>query len=140
MKARDKDIEIATRIARYTGKPEHQPTGADWSALVDAAGVIRRAGLVAHRWAEEECNGTIQRDDDTGKPYRYSLNHHGEPATCSRFPLPDREAQAIARARRAAESIGLGLFHQTDPRGAPFYVGRPEDIQPHNYTRGVCIA
>lgn len=39
---------------------------------LDEVTKLRRSALTLHAWYEEECNGTIQRDEEDGKPYRYS--------------------------------------------------------------------
>ena len=77
------------------------------------------------RWSEQECNGEIQRDDETGKPFRHWPNQ----PTMSPVPTPDKEAGSIRRCKEIAESYGLKFFHQTDPRGCQVHVYRESDLQ-----------
>ena len=76
------------------------------------------------RWSEQECNGEIQRDDETGKPFRHWPNQ----PTMSPVPTPDKEAGSIRRCKEIAESCGLKFFHQTDPRGCQVHVYRESDL------------
>ena len=111
-------------------------------ASVDQARTLRRAELTLHRWAEEECNGTIQRPDegpDVGKAFRVggfpdlrTQRYHRPPW----FPIPDREAGALRRVAKVCAELGIFYFRQGDPRGCQLYV----DVEPlpdHNYTRGI---
>ena len=102
------------------------------------AETLRRASMTLHRWAEHECNGTIQRDEETGKAY--SVN----PDSGRRWPVADRETGALKRARAIAEKHGLTLYHQADPRGAALYLLRPGDVPVGQdasayYSRGVVV-
>ena len=67
------------------------------------AETLRLASMTLHRWAEHECNGTIQRDEETGVPYSYTMDGRrlGRAA--------DRETGALQRARASAEAPGLTL-------------------------------
>ena len=79
-----------------------------------------------HRWSEEECNGTIQRDEETGKPFRrYEIGLGGDFRDC---PIPDRETGSLKRCEEIAARYGLRFFHQTDPRGCQVYVYRESDL------------
>lgn len=110
----------------------------------EQARTLRRAQLALHRWAEEICNGTIQRDDEQGdgKPFRvyhFATAPHtfGGP---HQTPVPDRERGALARVEKVCKDAGLYYYHQTDPRGCALYVGA-EPLNDQNYsTKGVpCI-
>ena len=79
------------------------------------------------RWAEQECNGEIQRDDETGKPYTVYMVGRGQDS--ARFPTPDRETGCIRRCEEIAARYGLKFFHQTDPRGCQVHIYREEDLQ-----------
>ena len=100
----------AQRIARFY---------ADMARLgftYDEANTLRRAEMTLHRWSEEECNGTIQRDEDTGKTYRVWTNG-------TTWATPDRETGALKRiAKIMAKHNALTFYHQTDPRGCALYV------------------
>ena len=108
------------------------------------ANTLRRAELVLHRWAEQECGDgndyaswAIERDETTGKPFR-CLYPHTSAAT--RTPIADREAGALRRVRMVCAAHGLSFYHQTDPRGCALYVAR-EPLTDSAYTRGVaCCA
>ena len=77
------------------------------------------------RWAEEECNGTIQRDEETGKPFR----HWPDWPSMSPVPTPDREAGCIRRCEEIAARYGLKFFHQLDPRGCQVHIYRESDLK-----------
>ena len=104
----------------------------------DATTLIR-ASLTLHRWAERECNGEIQRDEETGKPYVHST-FDGRRL----YATADRETSAIARAQTIATKYRLGLYHQTDPRGCALYLLRAGDVPEgadvdSYYSRGIPI-
>jgi hypothetical protein len=81
-----------------------------------------------HRWAEDECNGDITREEATGKPYRhYGRGTRGPMQTVA---IPDREKAALARlARVMARHPDLVAYHQGDPRGCALYVLRKADVE-----------
>jgi hypothetical protein len=100
---------------------------------------LRRCSMTLHRWAEHECNGAIQRDEATGKPYVYST-YDGR----RMYPTADREAGALKRAASILKAHGLELYHQGDPRGAALYVIRPGDVPKGEdvgsyYSRGIAV-
>lgn len=105
----------------------------------DDARALCRAERVLHTWAEHECNGAIQRDDDTGRPYWYST------VTGKRWGrTSDREAGALKRVQAITGRYGLGFYHQTDPRGCALYLIRPGDVPAGAdvsgyYSRGVAV-
>jgi hypothetical protein len=112
-----------------------QSLGLSW----DDCETLRRCSMTLHRWAEHECNGAIQRDEVTGKPYVHST-YDGRKL----YPVADREAGAIRRASKLLADHGLKLYHQGDPRGAALYVIRPCDVKPGEdvdsvYNRGVAV-
>ena len=79
------------------------------------------------RWSEQECNGEIERDDETGKPVRvYTL----PPGTYGRTRcfIPDREKGCIRRCEEIAERYGLKFYHQQDPRGCQVHIYRKSDL------------
>ena len=97
--------------------------------LHEHARTLRRAQMTLHRWAEEMCNGTIQRDGEQGdgKPYRYGY-------MLSKHPVPDREAGALRRVEQVCKAAGLFYYHQTDPRGCALYVSA---LDQSNYDHGI---
>ena len=115
------------------------------SLSFDAANTLRRAELALQRWAEQECGDSndyasfsIERDEETGIPYRCTYRHDSNKV--SRYRIPDREAGALRRTKAICEQAGLHFFHQTDPRGCALYVSN-EPLTDSYYTRGVaCCA
>ena len=66
MKAAHKNEVLASRIAeRMNAAAGHDKYAFSTFDFMETAYTLRRAEMVLHRWAEEECNGTIQRDDDS---------------------------------------------------------------------------
>ena len=137
MNAEQKDRALWQCIAT------HQGQASDRFALKHAR-TLRRAQMTLHRWAEEMCNGTIQRegDDGEGKPFRCYPDpvlirgevFYREPV---RPNIPDRERGAIARVEKVCKDAGLYYYHQTDPRGCALYVGT-EPLTASNYaTKGI---
>ena len=105
----------------------------------DECETLRRCSMTLHRWAEHECNGAIQRDEETGKPYVHSTYDGKRLYRCA-----DREAGAIRRASAIVKEHGLELYHQGDPRGAALYVIRPGDVKAGEdvsacYSRGIAV-
>lgn len=90
---------------------------------------LLRAATTLHRWAEEECNGTIQRDGDDGdgKPYRYFEMRNGEHVKSDR-PIPDREKGAQERIRKVLPD-GWQVEFGGDPRGCVVKVAPPDDSE-----------
>lgn len=80
------------------------------------------------RWHEEECNGTIQTDEATGKPYRYFPDRYGSPTIRSSAPIANRWAGAKRRANVICNRFGLHAYIQTDPRGPALYIFRWSDV------------
>jgi hypothetical protein len=106
----------------------------------DDADALRRISMTFHRWNEHECNGNIQRDEETGIPYWHSSEdgkRHGR--------VQDREKGAQKRlARIMAKYPTLKAYEQGDPRGAALYILRPEDVLPGHevgsyYSRGIAV-
>jgi hypothetical protein len=87
----------------------------------DDADVMRRIEMTLHRWAEHECNGVIQRDDETQKPFHVvGYRSNGDQR---KYAVADREAGAIRRMNAIiAKYPALTWYHQGDPRGCQVYV------------------
>jgi len=107
------------------------------------ADALRLAQLTLHRWA----SWSIERDEDTGKPYMVHSPHSG---VSRRHRIADREAGALKRiAAILADHGTLWSYHQTDPRGCALYVGRVADLIEHGtgkqaavescYNRGIAV-
>jgi hypothetical protein len=107
---------------------------------LDDARALCRAERTLHTWAEHECNGAIQRDERTGRPYWHST-HTGRQIGRT----ADRERGAIARVRRILAAYpGLAPYFQGDPRGCALYVIRPGDVPAGadvdgHYSRGLAV-
>jgi hypothetical protein len=105
--------------------------------LEDTA-TLRRCSGTLSRWAEDTCNGYIQRRElPDGQPghcervvtWRNTDGSWHE----SRHPIPDREAGALKRIAETCDRLGLHWYHQTDPRGCALYVGRVP-LDEYNYS------
>lgn len=86
---------------------------------------LRRASMRLQRWAEMCCNGDIQRDEVTGK---MTQTLHQDSGKTWSFTIPDNETPALKRCQAIVDKHGLIFYHQTDPRGAPVYIGRESDL------------
>lgn len=105
----------------------------------DDARALCRAERVLHTWAEHECNGAIQRDEETGKPSWYSTVSGRR-----LYRTADREAGALRRVAAIVAKYGLAYYHQTDPRGCALYILRPGDVPAGAdvsgyYSRGLAV-
>jgi hypothetical protein len=109
----------------------------------DDAVALRRISLTLCRWFEHECNGTIQRDETTGKPHSYREDARGVHHKSG--IVPDREAGAMKRLRAImARYPSLTHYVQGDPRGCALYILRPGDVPEGElaesyYSRGVAV-
>ncbi len=126
---------------------------------------LRRISLTLSRWAEHECNGTIERDEN-----RNNRPFWSNPSTGRHFvaPVADRESGAIKRLKTIVSmrnqrvitnlvepatlqgsldqvlNISLSYYVQGDPRGAALYILRPGDVPDgadadSYYNRGIAI-
>lgn len=105
----------------------------------DECETLRRCSMTLHRWAERECNGEIERDETTGRPYAFNTYTYKRA-----YPIADRERGALKRAGAILKAHGLTLYHQGDPRGASLYILRPSDLADGSdvescYTRGIAV-
>lgn len=103
---------------------------------------LRRAQMTLHRWAERECNGEVQRHEETDRPYSHSRVSARTGKTIYSY-VPDRETGALKRIAKviadrntrawvgtsgSIEEVELKYYHQTDPRGCALYLLRPGDV------------
>ena len=110
----------------------------------DDANTLRRAEMTLQSWGEQECGDgndhcswSIERDEQTGVPYRCVYPHTG---TMRRTRIADREKGALRRIAEVCQRNGFQYFHQTDPRGCALYVS-DKPLPSNNYTHGVaCCA
>ena len=112
------------------------------SITQDELDTLLRCSRTLSRWAEAECNGEIQRDEETGKPVRYGGVQSGR--LFSLGITPDREAAALTRATKIAQAHSLTIYHQGDPRGCALYLIRPGDVPAGStvdscYTNGIAV-
>lgn len=84
---------------------------------VETARLVLRDAATVQRWAEAECNGEIQRDDNGENPERVYGHSIRSVWHETRFKVPDRDAQAQARIRKRMPR-GFAAVFQGDPRGA----------------------
>jgi len=137
MNATAKNQELGYRINLMLGDTPEAIVYTSRTSVVDVARTLRRAQLTLHRWSEEMCNGTIQREgpDGDGKPFRPQYSNYYERVVAN-TPVPDREAGALRRVAAVCKEAGLHYFYQRDPRGCQLYVAAfPLDHS--NYDRGV---
>lgn len=114
---------------------------------------LRRISRTLGRWAELECGDgneygswSIERDDETAKPYfvRHNYYHGSRPDTVTRTPITDKERGALKRLSKIMESYPeLVAYHQGDPRGAALYIVSRERLNGRDinscYTDGVAV-
>jgi hypothetical protein len=112
--------EHSTQPLNMATATRHPFTTAEWSAL-------KRCERILHRWAENECNGAIQYDDDGNNPRRYGQDRYGS-FTIAGPVIPDKSETAMEQARRIAAKHGLSVYNQTDPRGCALYVFSAADL------------
>ena len=112
----------------------------------DECDKLIRCERTLHRWAEHECNGNIQRNEDTGTPFWYNDKARYIDPRDPRawWRIPDRETGAKKRASKIASARGLTAYFQGDPRGCALYLLRPGDVpdgkDPHAYySRGIAV-
>ncbi len=105
------------------------------------AQTLRRISMTLSRWAENECEGLIERDEN-----RNNRPFWSNPRTGQHFvaPVADREAGAMKRLRAIFARHPLTYYIQGDPRGAALYVIRPGDVPvgadvESCYSRGIAI-
>ena len=71
----------------------------------EEAVALRRIEMTLSRWAEAECNGEIERDEDTGKPRRNSAAWvSGRASQRISWPIADREAGALRRLKAIVDA------------------------------------
>ena len=120
----------------------------------EEAEALRRISMTLHRWAEHECNGTIQREGENGdgRPRAYNPN------TGRMYGyVPDRERGALKRLQAIVKARNernphvpdmrpgqLAYYVQGDPRGCALYILRPGDVLDGQradgyYSRGIAV-
>jgi len=112
---------------------------------------LRRISMTLHRWHELECNGDVQRDENTGQTF---YQYGGGAGPFQTVKCADRETGALNRLRAIVQRVNawrfanqegaLQSYVQGDPRGAALYILRPGDVPEgcaaeSYYSRGVCV-
>ena len=126
---------------------------------------LRRISMTLSRWAENECEGLIERDEN-----RNNRPFWSNPGTGQHFvaPVADKERGATTRLKTIVSTrnqrvitstiepttlqgclnqvldVSLSYYVQGDPRGAMVYILRPGDVPDgadvdSYYSRGVCV-
>lgn len=91
---------------------------------------LRRISATLSRWAEAECNGEIERDETTNKPYRVSQGC-APSWRVTRWPVRDMESGALNRLRKIlAYHPQFTYYHQGDPRGVALYLIPVDRLNP----------
>ena len=85
------------------------------------AETLRLISRTLSRWAERECNGEVEVDDN-GKAWSVSQGY-APSWKVSRYITQNREAGALRRLGKIMEAHpSLTYYHQGDPRGAALYI------------------
>jgi hypothetical protein len=115
----------------------------------DEANQLRRIEMTLQRWSEQECGNSndycswaIERDEETGKPYRCTYYHDRVEAV--QTPVADREKGALRRLAKIMEKHPKYVsYHQGDPRGCALYIVAKADLNGGDinslYTRGLAV-
>ena len=86
---------------------------------------LRRYAGVLSRWAEMECNGEVERNDETGECWR--VYRHPRGLWSNSYRIADRETSTKAKIDQIlASHPSLAWYYQGDPRGASIYVYRAD--------------
>jgi len=96
--------------------------------MYDQIEAMRKASKALSRWCERECNGEIERDEESGKPFAVFNGFNSK--TIYRRPVRDLELASRKRLFEiVSESVpGWGWYYQTDPRGCAVYLYRFDDL------------
>lgn len=87
------------------------------------------------RWSEAECNGEIERDEETGKVSRVVTFERPEYRQV-RYKIRDMEMPARRKAEEICSRHGLVAYFQGDPRGCALYITDGKDQE---YTQGIAV-
>ncbi len=116
----NKDAERWARVVRSIG-----PDAEGWRISRDDLEALRRIEMTLHRWAERECNGEVEVDENGVAHATFKDSESGR----EREQVPNREAGALRRLASILTSYPhLRAYHQTDPRGCALYLYRVDDM------------
>lgn len=113
------------------------------------ASQLLRIERTLHRWHELECGdetGSIERDEQTGKPFfrRQWQGMNGQWHD-RKFPYPDKEKGALKRLSAIMEKHpDLIPYQQGDPRGCALYILNKDQLRQGEdinavYSRGLAV-
>lgn len=86
-----------------------------------------------HAWAEAECNGEIQwEDQECTIPRRFYPDRWGA-HTVKGPVIPNQEAKLLAEAEKLAAQCGARIYYQGDPRGCSLYIYRDSDLEGRSF-------
>jgi hypothetical protein len=87
------------------------------------ARTVMRISASLSNWDKHMSNGSLIRDEQSGKCYWVNGKHE-------RRPAQDRETNAMKRAQYIAGQYGLIAYHSDDPRGISLYLLKKADCPP----------
>ena len=118
----------------------------------DETCALLKAERALQRWAEMECGTgddrvsiSVERDEETGKPFRRVQYMAGGKWIDRKEPCRDTESAALRRIKAIfGGKPGLSFYHQGDPRGCALYVLRAGDVPEGEradayYSRGIPV-
>jgi hypothetical protein len=85
---------------------------------------LRKASMALSRWGERECNGEVERDEETGLTWHYyDVQRQDKVWIRKGFRVPDRETGAKKRITALLKAHNdWDWYYQTDPRGCAVYL------------------
>ena len=122
MNAQEKDRALAEHIAANVVRVRLPKTGTDMDRSfathnhMDVARTLRRAQLTLHRWAEEMCNGTIQRREPGATCTQCGHKMHGEQFAQAGTPCEKCGDPAPVRSRPKGPERWTSGDHKRGPR------------------------
>jgi hypothetical protein len=118
----------------------------------DETAALLKAERALHRWSEMECGTgndrmtvSIERDEQTGKPFRRVQYMGANGWVDRREPCRDMESAALRKIRALfSGKSALAFYRQGDPRGCALYVLRVGDVPEGEsvdayYSRGIPV-
>lgn len=145
MKAAQKDLDLATRIADHID-PKRDRISTFELLHSGAVRILRRAERTLHRWHELECGTDAGHIEEAVGPdgNTYHLFRPAGRMTSTGWvqpkgwPMRNTYGPAIKRVEAVCLTTNLHYYVQTDPRGCALYVSN-KPLTAENYSRGVAI-
>ena len=92
------------------------------------------------KWAEDECNGFIQwQDQECTIPTRHNPDCYGGASQYGRV-IVNKEAKYLKEAESLASQCGAKIYHQGDPRGCVLYIYRDSDLEGRKFPIESCYS